>query len=212
MKRTLIAQAIALATAAQTHAQDLLISFVPIRGMAGTYVVTAQFTGGLPAGTTDIASIWVDTQFEIAGGGARPVEFIATNPAYTSAIFGGPRVRSGSIGSFTGTQALASLGGQPDPSDPLFVTIFSYQDSVADLQFTLIGQNSAGFTGNPNEPFGTIVLYQDAAGNPGPLTFGLPPFPTLNSIALEEIPWIPAPASCSVVALAGLAAARRRRK
>lgn len=190
---------IALAgVASNATAQDLVISVVQQANLSD-WEISAEFFGSLPAGTTAIGAIWSDASFRVSGDGA--VNFgTGWNPGFQSALFGPPAISNDGTNTVTwvGVQAASPLG-TPDASNPLFVDDFSYAGSAANLSLELFGQNSALFTGNPAEPFGTILLYRNAQNQPGPLTF-----------RVDIVP-VPAPASAALLGLGGLAAARRRR-
>lgn len=179
------------------HAQDLVVCVDDIDG-DGRWTVSAEFFGSLPGATTAIATIWSDTNFVIGGdGSAITIDAGATNPAYSSDLFGDPVISNGPSASFVGVMPVAPLGN-PDSSNPLSVTEFDYFGDPSALTFALQGQNTAAFTGDPTQPFGTILNYLDVNNNPGPLTYRV------------DIK-IPAPASAAVLGLGGLVAVRRRR-
>jgi hypothetical protein len=187
---------IALAGVASTAtAQDLTITIAPTGG--DNWSVTAQYSGALPGAATAIDAVWSDASFNISGDA--PITFgTGWNPGFTSALFGDPAITNDGSNSVTwvGVQPGAPLGA-PDASNPLFVDDFTYAGTAAGLSAELVGQNTALFSGDPLQPFGTIALYQDAQGNAGELTF--------------EIVIVPAPASAALLGLGGLAAVRRRR-
>ncbi|MEO1583566.1 MAG: hypothetical protein AAFR96_03210 [Planctomycetota bacterium] len=189
---------LAIAGSASTvAAQDLVVCVDDLDG-DGRWVVTAEYFGALPAGTNAIGAIWADSSFTIGGDGSEiTIDAASANPGYTSAIFGVPAISNGPTATFVGLQPGGGLGA-PDASNPLSVLEFDYAGDASALTFELTGQNSALFTGNPLEPFGTIALYQDVNGEAGTLTFAV------------DIK-IPAPASAALLGLGGLAAARRRR-
>ncbi len=180
-------------------AQDLVITIAPTGG--DNWEVTAEFFGSLPTGTTGIGAIWSDSSFRVTGNA--PITFnpggvYNGNPGYVSGLFGPPAITGDGTNNvlWVGVQPTAPIGS-PDNSNPLFVDDFTYAGDAGALTASLVSQNSAAFVGNPANPFGTIVLYQNAQGNPGDLTF--------------EIVIVPAPASAALLGLGGLAVARRRR-
>lgn len=183
--------------ASSVAAQDLIVCVDDLDG-DGRWVVTAEYTGSLPAGTTAIGTIWSDTSFVIGGDGSDiSIDAASANPAYTSALFGAPVISNGANASFVGLMPAAPLGS-PDSSNPLSIVEFDYFGAPNALSFNLQGQNTALFVGNPAQPFGTILSYLDVFNNPGQLSFRV------------DIK-IPAPASAALLGLGGLAAVRRRR-
>ncbi len=191
---------IALAGAASTAtAQDMIITVCEVT--PGNWDITAEFFGSLPVDTTALGTVLSDASFRVSGDSA--INFgDGWNPSFVSSLFGPPTITN------DGTTSVDWLGfspaapiGNPDNSNPLFIDNFTYTWSGDNdsLDLELVGQNSALFTGNPAEPFGTILQYQDAQGNPGVLSFDV------------VIKPIPAPASAALLGLGGLAAARRRR-
>ncbi len=182
---------------------DLVVTIVP-EGRTDVWSVVAEFVGDLPDGLsltdpafTSDGAIWSDTWFELSGDS--DITITNWNPAYGPHAIIGPPIITGN-GSpnveFIGLQPAFPLGF-PDPSNPLRVADFHFEGDPRSIDMRFIGQNSILLVGNPAEPFGTILLYQDAAGNPGPLSIAFQP--------------IPAPASLAFAPLA-LVAARRRRK
>ncbi|MEO1534191.1 MAG: MYXO-CTERM sorting domain-containing protein [Planctomycetota bacterium] len=188
---------VALAGAASSvTAQDLVICVDDLDG-DGRWVVTAEFVGAIPGSATAIGAIWSDTSFRIDGDGSDiTIDAASANAGYTSAIFGAPMINNGASATFVGLQPVGL--GNPDPSNPLSVVEFDYAGNPNALSFELFGQNTGVFTGDPAQPFGTVLTYLDANNNPGAGTFAV------------EIK-IPAPASAAVLGLGGLAAVRRRR-
>ena len=161
----------------------------------GEWVLQAEFLGELPSSVTAIGAIWSDVNFSLRGDA--PITITDWSDGFFSPIFGEPNIiGNGSTEvSFVGVQVAFPLG-TPDPSNPLDVIEFTYTGSILALKGELTGQNSALFTGDPAEPFGTILLYQDVRGDQGPL-----------SAAFAQIP---APATLALAPLT-LVAARRRR-
>ncbi|MEO1583569.1 MAG: hypothetical protein AAFR96_03225 [Planctomycetota bacterium] len=198
----------ALLCAASASSQDLQIDILSTP-LPDTYVVAAEYFGSLPAGTTGIGAIWSDTRFSLEGDGSN-ISFIASNPGYSSAVFGDPTITNGAAAEFFGLLPGAGIGS-PDASNPLFVTAFTYSGDINAITLDLVGQNSAAFFGNPLEPFGTIRLYQDTFGNPGSLTWSAIGFPGSGSVSLDQVPWIPTPGTGASLVLAGLVTLRRRR-
>ncbi|MEL6497299.1 MAG: hypothetical protein AAGJ54_10980 [Planctomycetota bacterium] len=194
---------IALAGAAQSQDMFVDIYATPI---PNTYVIGAEFFGSLPNGATSIASIWADVGVELDGAGPN-IDFFAFNPAYETSL-GGPVISNGPTATFVGNTNL--FFGTPDPSNPLFVTAFTYDGPATDLSLDIIGQNSALFEG-PSQPFGIVDLYQDAFGNPGTL-FIETRFPGFLSVTLDQVPWIPTPASGAVFAMATVMLGNSRRR
>ncbi|MEO1583567.1 MAG: hypothetical protein AAFR96_03215 [Planctomycetota bacterium] len=201
MNRTAILAAALSASA--TNAQigfcpdvDLCIRALPTNAEATEWQLVAEFAGSVPAANTGIGAVWADASFSLSGDA--PITITDTNPGFSSAIFGGPVItgNGSNFVEFVGLQPGGGLG-TPDSSNPLVVMDFTYEGNLFALQGEVFGQNSALFLGNPLEPFGTVLLYQDAAGDPGDLT-----------IAFARIP---APATLAIAPLALLATGRRRK-
>ncbi len=188
----------ALAGAASSvAAQDLIVCVDDLDG-DGRWVVTAEYTGSLPGAATAIGTVWSDAGFVINGDGSDiTIDASSANAGYTSALFGPPVINNGSSASFVAVMPGAPIGN-PDSSNPLSVVEFDYFGVPQALTFDLAGQNTALFTGDPANPFGTILSYLNADGSDGDLTFRV------------DIK-IPAPASAALLGLGGLAAVRRRR-
>ncbi|MEO1534185.1 MAG: hypothetical protein AAFS11_01300 [Planctomycetota bacterium] len=211
-----LAVAVTLVVSQHAIAQDCLF-LVQQTSEPGLHVVSAQFfQGSLPAGATRVSSIWADVGFEISeviGQTGSPIAFAGFNPAFRSALFGDPVTQDGDATTparFQGFQPPESLGGSPDPSDPLYVASFRYNGPLEFLDIEIVGQNTALFDG-PTLPFGAVELYQDAAGNSGRLSFAaFPAFGIVDTANLADFIVIPAPAPLTLVPLA-LTATRRRR-
>ncbi|MEL6311844.1 MAG: hypothetical protein AAFQ17_05675 [Pseudomonadota bacterium] len=197
--------ALVLALAGSAAGQDLIVDIysTPI---PNTFVVGAEFFSSLPSGTTSITSIWADVGVEIEGAGP-DVEFFSFNPAYATSL-GAPVLTNGPTATFVGNTN--RFFGTPDASNPLFVTAFTYDGPASELSLNIVGQNSALFEG-PGSPFGIVELYQDIAGNPGTLSIGLSFF-GFPSVSLEQVPWIPTPASGAVFAVATVMLGNSRRR
>lgn len=149
--------------------------------------MSAAFSGFQPV---PVVQLWADASFELTGDGS-PITITDYNPSYDTTL-GAAQVSSGPTASFVGNAN--SFFGVPDNSNPLWVADFSYNGTVPSLSFDMVGQNS--YLDN-RPPFGDVILYQDAQGNPGSLTW--------------DVVIIPAPATLVVAPLA-LAATRRLRK
>ncbi|MEO0630214.1 MAG: hypothetical protein AAFY46_05745 [Planctomycetota bacterium] len=134
--------------------------------------------------------IWADAGFELTGDGSA-ITITGYNPSYDT-VLGPALVTNGPTAGFVGNAN--SFFGVPDGSNPLFVADFTYEGSVASLGFDMVGQNSYI---DDLPPGGSVRLYQDAAGNPGDLTW--------------DVIIIPAPATLALAPMV-LVAARRRRK
>ncbi|MEO1583568.1 MAG: hypothetical protein AAFR96_03220 [Planctomycetota bacterium] len=195
------ASALALFAAGSTLGQDLRITVANDGSSRTRGVITAEFAGQIPGGATAIGTVWADTSFALSSiFSSSPITITGFNPGYSSAIFGDPQITG------NGTQSVSFVGlqpggglGNPDPSNPLVVATFETEPRSL-VDFELIGQNSALFTGNPLEPFGTVRLYQDVTGNAGSLTFSV-----LN------IYNFPQPGTAVAFGSIGLFGARRRR-
>ncbi len=160
------------------------------------YFLEADFTGDLPAGATAITTVWSDASFTLTGDA--PITITGWNPGFNSALFGQPQITGNGTTEVTFSGVMpANPIGTPDSSNPLRVIDFSYSGSLFIFRGELVGQNSAIFSGDPANPFGTPVLYQDALGNPGALK--------------AEFANVPAPGAMALAPLA-LVVARRRRK
>lgn len=187
MTRTAILVA-ASAAAASAHAQDMLVCVLYQGG--STWTVEAQFLTTPP---NDIVQIWADASFRLTSFDGSPISITSYNPSYDTGL--GNAIISGNgtgVVEFVGNAN--SFFGTPDPSNPLLVATIE-ADLGASPQIELFGQNSALFD---LPPFGDVRLYMDAAGNPGELTF--------------STFWFPSPGSAGVFGIAGVVAARRRRK
>ena len=176
------------------------------------YVIQAIYNGALPAGTTAIGALWADSSFTLSGDA--PIRYVGFNPGYRSSLFGDPVIIGDGTDStsFAGIQPPEPLGA-PDGSNPLLVTAFRYSGSILSLGMDFVGQNSAFFVGNPDEPFGTFQLYQFANGDPGQLSFRID-FPRLNQVPLDPSVidfFVPTPATLALAPVALVAAHRRRR-
>lgn len=183
--------------AASASAQDLIVTVDDLDG-DGRWFVSAEFVSALPGATTAIGTVWSDTSFVIGGDGSDiTIDAASANAGYTSAIFGAPVISNGANASFVAVMPAAPLGA-PDSSNPLSVVEFDYAGNPGDLTFNLNGQNTGLFTGDPAQPFGTILGYLDVNNNPGELSFRVDIL-------------IPAPASAALLGFGGLAAVRRRR-
>ncbi|MEO1583564.1 MAG: hypothetical protein AAFR96_03200 [Planctomycetota bacterium] len=192
-----LAMIVLAGSASTVAAQDLLVCVEEVS--VGRWAVSAEYTGAIPGAATGIGAIWADTNFTINGDGSEiTIDAASANAGYTSAIFGVPAITNGSTAQFVGLQPGGGLGA-PDASNPLSVVEFDYAGDRAALDFQLTSQNTALFTGDPLEPFGTIGTYLNVDGTAGELSFAV------------EVKPIPAPASAALLGLGGLAAARRRR-
>ncbi len=136
-----------------------------------------------------IVQIWMDTSFELTGDGS-PITITSYNPSYDT-MLGNAAVTNGPTATFVGNAT--DFFGTVDPSNPLDVIEFEYAGSFDAIELTMVGQN--GFLSYAH-PFGTVELYQDANGNPGPRTW--------------DVRYIPAPATLALVPLALVAAHRSR--
>ncbi len=200
MKKTQTAT-LAYALAGSAAAQDMIVCLQPISPTRGQ--ITAEYQGLLPAGTTSIGTMWSDTGFTLSTTSTSTFTITDWNAGYNTPLFGGPTITGNgtSTVSFAGIMPAAPIG-TPDASNPLLVAEFDFEPglSIFNLSMQLTGQNSALFVGNPSEPFGTILLYQDAAGNPGPLTFRID----------NKFP--PSPGTATGLAIGAALACRRRRE
>ena len=168
------------------HAVDLQICVIPTG--ATSWEVTAEFLNTPPG---DIVQIWADTSFRLTSFGGAPITITSYNQAYDTTL--GPARITGngtSVVEFVGNAN--SFFGTPDPGNPLLVATFE-SDFFADIE--LVGQNSALF--DDGSPFGSVLLYQDAQGNPGELTF--------------STFWFPSPGTTALAPLAFIATRRRRK-
>ncbi|MEO0630216.1 MAG: hypothetical protein AAFY46_05755 [Planctomycetota bacterium] len=136
-----------------------------------------------------IGQVWADTSFDLTGDGS-PISITAYTPVYDTALADAV-VSNGEVASF---RAINGVGffGPTDSGNPQFVVDFEYAGSFDALELTLVGQNAALLNF-----FTPTVLYQDAAGNPGELTW--------------DVQYIPAPATLALAPVA-LMATRRSRK
>ncbi len=178
------------------------------------YVVFAQFLGSIPANSTSLDTAWADTRFRITGDA--PITFQGFNPAYRSDLFGDPEYTGDGTTQaefqaiMLGSAVAPLLGSSgPDSSNPLLAASFHYDGSPQSLGFSLFGQNSAIFEGDPSSPFGRFELYLDALGNPGSLSFNTSVW--FGQFPVEQIDFfIPAPGTLALTPLALIAARRRR--
>ncbi|MEL6796869.1 MAG: hypothetical protein AAFO89_08600 [Planctomycetota bacterium] len=177
---------IAAMTVGQASAQpDMLITVDNVK--ADEWTISAEL---LTTPTfLPLVQLWADASFSLTGDGS----FITINdynPSYDTTL-GNAAVTNGPVASFVGNTN--SFFGVPDSSNPLLILDFTYAGDFDSLELQLIGQNSALF-----ESFsGDLLLYQDAQGNPGNLTW--------------DVQYIPAPGTIAIASLA-LAATHRRRK
>ncbi len=196
------AACLAIAVAGSAHADVDTVFTVEFDVTTSTGEIRAEYFGQLPGATTAIGTVWSNTQFELSGDGPLVIESFDVNPGYFSPIFGGPTITGNgtNLVRFVGVQPTPPIGN-PDPSNPLRVTDFSYQGSPDQLRMELFGQNTALFLGDPANPFGTVVNYVlvDPPGGVSPLEWRI------------DVIIIPAPAALGVAPIV-LVAARRRRK
>ncbi|MEL6497300.1 MAG: hypothetical protein AAF937_06220 [Planctomycetota bacterium] len=168
---------------------DLLVSLSPLGGSLDEWRISAEL---LTTPTNPIIQIWADASFRIVGDGS-PIEITSYNSSYDSTLGNAIITDNGSASPmFVGNAN--SFFGTPDSSNPLEVLQFTYTGFTGALCIELVGQNSAIFD---MPPFGDVQLYQDAGGNPGPLSL--------------EVFCIPSPGTTPAIALAALTAVHRRR-
>ena len=189
MKAICTFAAAGIALSAQGQSLDFLVAPT---GIGSQWSISATLSN--PTGT--IVAIISDLGFRLTGFEVRNFQY---NPAFDSTFFGPATVNiSGNTIEFYGTNTLPPLNnaGGPDGSNPLQIATFdlvSYGNWF-DNSLELLGQVTGAYSG---APFPDVFFYQYADGSPG------------------EVEWnagfIPAPATGSLVALAGFAAMRRRR-
>ena len=186
MHRALLSSFVLASVAGSVSAQTELVLCLNWAGN-GRYDLTAELLN--PTGT--IRTIISDLSFTIGGYGFANFTY---NPAFDSTFFGPATVSVTSTEiNFSGTNTLPPLNnpGGPDSSNPLYIASF---DSMYFDSFTINGQFSGAYVGTP---FDNVFFYQNANGSPGSVPF---------SVCI-----IPAPASATLMGLAGFAAMRRRR-
>ncbi|MEL6497550.1 MAG: hypothetical protein AAF937_05905 [Planctomycetota bacterium] len=178
--------AIALLAAGTASAQpDMLITVNNVSG--DSWTVSAEL---LTTPTfLPLIQLWADASFSLTGDGSF-ITITDYNASYDTTL-GNALVTNGPVASFIGNSN--SFFGVPDSSNPLFVLDFTYAGRLDALELALVGQNSAVFKSFS----GDVLLYQDASGNAGQLTW--------------DVRYIPAPATLALAPL-GLAAVRRRRR
>ncbi|MEO1535138.1 MAG: hypothetical protein AAFS11_06210 [Planctomycetota bacterium] len=186
--RSAVVVAVALAAGSASAQPDMLITVDNVAG--DDWSISAEFLSPTPF---PVVQIWMDTSFDLTGDGS-PITIGRYNPSYDT-MLGNAVITNGPTASFRGNSLL--FFGEPDPSNPLFVLEFEYAGGFDDVRLGLVGQNSAILANLPPSP--SIDLYQDAAGNPGNLTW--------------DVRYIPTPATLALAPLASMAlvATRRRR-
>lgn len=173
-----------LSAMATTHAQEELQFCFSYDG--SRYTLFAELLNPQAVVLATIA----DLGFTMSGSGFSNVEY---NSAFDSDFFGDADLTvTPTTVDFRGGNTLPPLNnaGGPDSSNPLYIMSFE-ADSFQSLDF--VGQVTGAYVGTP---FPTILTYQTALGQPGDTPYSI---------------CIPAPASGSLLVIAGAAAIRRRR-
>lgn len=187
MKTIALLAAVGLTSAAS--AQDIVITINPFDGS-----IRAEFLGTLPAGTTGLSQVWSDVGIRLSGNG--PITISSFDPSYTSFLTpNGPVITDNGSSNvlFLATAGGPIFGTPFNNSNPFSPFSFSYGGSFSAFRAELVGQNTTFFIGGP---FGTPLNFQNANGSPGVLTFEL---------------FFPSPSTATLLGIAGLAVARRRR-
>lgn len=170
--------------ACSAAAQDVIITINPFLGSLGI-----QYFGALP-----ILQLWSDISIRISGDS--PITITNQSSVYTSSLTPtGPVITGNGTNSvtFVGAAGGSLFGGTVDNSNLFSPLAFSYGGSSSAFRFQLFSQNTCTFI---QPPFGNPINMMNADGSVGPLSF-----------VVEG----PAPGTAALLAIAGVAGARRRR-
>lgn len=189
-----LAALVGLAAMCSAQAQEhLLVSVDEIA--VGSWQITAELLN--PDPSEPLLVVIADVGFDMRGAGFQPFGF-DYNPGFgpNGGLEGPTIILTPNSVYFLGSQGLPPLFSRDDldSSNPMIMAEFSAQRVDS---FELIGQVSGAYD---DAPFPVVFSYQLADGSPGSVPYSI------------EINPIPTPGSVALLAGAGLAGIRRRRR